>query len=333
MLFASSFELVARVVLGDWDRARGDAGELHAIALDIDNHSELDDFVWTQAYVAAARGEADRHAALAVLVDPRRDPRVALCGGLLALGRDAPGEAVAALSDHVTPGDRAGYADPDMSPFDLAEALIRIGEHDKAEALLSSYEPLRGCSWVAAGLARCRALAGKEGFEALYAESRAALDSIGFVFEVARTDLYLGETLRRQRRRGEAREPLARALAAFERLGAAPWAGRARAGLRAAGAATEAIAANGQRGAERARAAGRRRGRRGEDEPGDRRRALPEPSHRRAAPRGGVPQARHPPPDRARTGGRAGRRAGTHVARDTWSSLFRAAGRRHSVAP
>jgi len=245
MLFASSFELVARVVLGDWDTARGDAGELHAIALDIDNHSELDDFVWTQAYVAAARGEADRHAALDALVDPHRDPRVALCGGLLALGRDAPGEAVAALSDHVRPGDRAGYADPDMSPFDLAEALIRIGEHDKAGALLRSYEPLRGCSWAAAGLARCRALDGKQGFEALYAESRAALDSIGFVFEVARTDLYLGETLRRQRRRGEAREPLARALAAFERLGAAPWAGRARAGLRAAGAATESIAANG----------------------------------------------------------------------------------------
>jgi DNA-binding CsgD family transcriptional regulator len=98
-------------------------------------------------------------------------------------------------------------------------------------------------SWVAAGIARCRALVGGEDFEALYADSRSALDSIGFVFEIARTDLYLGETLRRKRRRGEAREPLARALAAFERLGAAPWAGRALAGLRAAGAATEPTAA------------------------------------------------------------------------------------------
>ena len=66
-----------------------------------------DDFVWTQAYVAAARGEADRHASLNMLVDPRRDPRVALCGGLLALGRDAPGEAVAVLSEYVTPGAAA----------------------------------------------------------------------------------------------------------------------------------------------------------------------------------------------------------------------------------
>lgn len=243
MLFASSFELVARVVLGDWDRARADAGELHAVALDIDNLSEHDDFVWTQAYVAAARGEAERYAPLNKLVDPRRDARVALCGGLLALGRDAPAEAVAVLQEHVQPGRRAGYADPDMSPFDLAEALIRMGEEEEAEELLGSYEPMRGRAWVGAGLARCRALVGANGFEALYARSRSALDSIGFVFEVARTDLYLGETLRRKRRRGEAREPLARALAAFERLGAAPWAGRARAGLRAAGAATESIGA------------------------------------------------------------------------------------------
>ena len=243
MLFAASFELVARVVLGDWDRARADARELHAIALDIGNRSELDDFVWTQAYIAAARGEADRYAPLNALVDPRGDPRVALCGGLLSLGRDAPGQAVAVLLDHVKPGERAGYADPDMSPFDLAEALIRIGEGDQAEELLRRYEPMGGRSWVAAGLARCRALVGGGGFEALYADSRSGFEQIGFVFEVARTDLYLGETLRRKRRRGEAREPLARAFAAFERLGAAPWAGRAQAGLRAAGAATGSIAA------------------------------------------------------------------------------------------
>src|SRR5204862_5828861 len=111
------------------------------------------------------------------LVDPRGDPRVALCGGLLALGRDAPGEAVAVLLEHVKPGERAGYADPDMSPFDLAEALIRIDQGDQAEELLRRYEPMRGRSWVAAGLARCRALAAGSGFEALYADSRSVFDS------------------------------------------------------------------------------------------------------------------------------------------------------------
>jgi DNA-binding NarL/FixJ family response regulator len=45
----------------------------------------------------------------------------------------------------------------------------------------------------------------------------------------------LGEHLRRERRRADAREPLRAALREFERLGAAPWAERARAELHATG--------------------------------------------------------------------------------------------------
>lgn len=239
LLFASSFELVARLVLGDWDRARADAAELHALALDVENRSELDDFVWTQAYVAAARGDADRYAALEVLVDPARDPRVALCGGLMALGNEEPAHAIEILGPLVKPGALAGYADPDVSPFDLIEARLRCDDAEEAGRLLEAFEPLKGRAWVAAGLARCRALAGGHGFETFFAESRSLFAAIGFAFEEARTDLYHGEMLRRKRRRGEAREPLARALAVFERLGARPWASRARAGLRAAGVATD----------------------------------------------------------------------------------------------
>jgi len=54
-------------------------------------------------------------------------------------------------------------------------------------------------------------------------------------FERARTELCLGERLRRARRRAEAREPLRSALEAFERLGAAPWSERARVELSASG--------------------------------------------------------------------------------------------------
>src|SRR5207253_7417217 len=54
-------------------------------------------------------------------------------------------------------------------------------------------------------------------------------------FERARTELCFGERLRRARRRREARVPLRAALATFERLGAHPWAARARAELRATG--------------------------------------------------------------------------------------------------
>jgi DNA-binding CsgD family transcriptional regulator len=54
-------------------------------------------------------------------------------------------------------------------------------------------------------------------------------------FEVARTELFFGERLRRARRRREAREQLHAALRTFERLGAEPWANRALAELRATG--------------------------------------------------------------------------------------------------
>ena len=65
-------------------------------------------------------------------------------------------------------------------------------------------------------------------------------------FERARTLLALGERLRRAKQRAEAREPLTAALDAFERLGARPWAERARTELRATG---------GQAGGRRAQAA------------------------------------------------------------------------------
>ena len=55
------------------------------------------------------------------------------------------------------------------------------------------------------------------------------------LYERARTELCLGERLRRAGRRADAREPLRAALAAFDALGAAPWAERASAELRATG--------------------------------------------------------------------------------------------------
>src|SRR5262249_46225043 len=53
--------------------------------------------------------------------------------------------------------------------------------------------------------------------------------------ERARTELLYGEWLRRNRRRSDAQHRLRSALDIFQRLGAAPWAERAPAGLRTSG--------------------------------------------------------------------------------------------------
>lgn len=82
---------------------------------------------------------------------------------------------------------------------------------------------------------RCQALLGppelaESGYLAAL-ELHAAADR---PFELARTNLLFGEWLRRDRRKSEARSRLRAALEVFERLGAAPWAERARAELGAA---------------------------------------------------------------------------------------------------
>ncbi|MHB1243780.1 MAG: helix-turn-helix transcriptional regulator [Gaiellaceae bacterium] len=60
-------------------------------------------------------------------------------------------------------------------------------------------------------------------------------DTLPTPFERARTELAWGERLRRSGRRTDARRRLNSALQVFDRLGAAPWAERARGELRASG--------------------------------------------------------------------------------------------------
>ena len=69
----------------------------------------------------------------------------------------------------------------------------------------------------------------------LYFQRAIALHGDRRPFERARTELAYGETLRRSRRRMDARAPLRRALETFERIGAEPWAARADRELRATG--------------------------------------------------------------------------------------------------
>jgi DNA-binding CsgD family transcriptional regulator len=121
-------------------------------------------------------------------------------------------------------------------PPDLVEAYVRLGRGADAEAVLEPFERAArhsGSRWAAATAARCRGLlAPEDGFEEPFA---AALEYDDMPFEAARTRLALGERLRRAGRRVDARVALREALVTFARLGAQPWAQRARTELRASG--------------------------------------------------------------------------------------------------
>jgi DNA-binding CsgD family transcriptional regulator len=126
-----------------------------------------------------------------------------------------------------------------MPEPDLVETLVRLGRPDEARAALDAWNERGVPREVMLGgalAARCEGLlADDEAFGALFAlaiEGHAALED---TFGEARAHLCLGERLRRAGFRVESRNELRTALEAFERLGAAPWAERARVELRASG--------------------------------------------------------------------------------------------------
>jgi DNA-binding NarL/FixJ family response regulator len=119
------------------------------------------------------------------------------------------------------------------------EAGVRTGQLEHARAALAVLERAARPDWpapAAALLARSRALlaTGREA-DQQYAAAMDLHAEAERPFQQARTRLLWAEHLRRNRRRVDARDHLRAALDAFERLDARPWAGRARAELRATG--------------------------------------------------------------------------------------------------
>jgi DNA-binding CsgD family transcriptional regulator len=158
--------------------------------------------------------------------------------GLLALARGLPDEALGhleALWD--LPAGQRGIAFSTLP--DLVEAAVRAGRPDAVGERLAPYLAWAGSS----GAPEARALAARaqalladgEDADALFRQALEAHATTDRLLDRARTALLYGEHLRRERRRVDAREPLRRALEAFERLGAPHWAERAGGELRATG--------------------------------------------------------------------------------------------------
>jgi DNA-binding CsgD family transcriptional regulator len=146
---------------------------------------------------------------------------------------------------HPLPGLAAGLGIENPTPLqfhpDLIEALVETGDLDTAEPVVTWLEE-RGSAvghpWAIAAGDRCRGL-----LVAALGDVEGALPHLGRAvgvaqgisgerpLEHARALLGLGATLRRAKRRREAREALVPALELFDEVGAAIWAERAAAEL------------------------------------------------------------------------------------------------------
>ncbi|MFI6520346.1 ATP-binding protein [Spirillospora sp. NPDC050679] len=158
------------------------------------------------------------------------------------------GRADAAMStlDALTSGPGWYHVSAMRSVPDLVEAAVRCGEPARAAAAFARFDTWARRSKRPHQLAlaeRCRALLAEDA----QAEQHylAALRLSRQPFDQARTALLYGEWLRRNRRRTVAAGQLRNAADAFARLGARPWAGRARAELQACGVSLPAAPARG----------------------------------------------------------------------------------------
>jgi ATP/maltotriose-dependent transcriptional regulator MalT len=121
---------------------------------------------------------------------------------------------------------------------DMVEGAVRAGRPQLAREWLLRLPPIHdGSSAEARALViRSKALLAEAAeADGLFQEALRLFATTERALEQARTALLYGEHLRRERRRVAAREHLRNALEAFERLGAVPWAERARSELRASG--------------------------------------------------------------------------------------------------
>ncbi|MFC5749619.1 helix-turn-helix transcriptional regulator [Actinomadura rugatobispora] len=233
----------ARLMLGRHAEALTAATEGMRIAGDIGQHRLRVYNATVLALLAAIAGEEERCAELAGEALRRGVPpgtaHAAGALGLLDLGLGRYEAALSRLSDVVAGSRRQGSLG---SLPDLVEAAVRAGTPERGREAAAWYRDWAARirrPWAEAIALRCAALLATGAGEADQAFARAVelhrRDAASSPFERARTELLYGEWLRRSRRRNDARPLLHSALDAFERLGAEPWAERARTELRAAG--------------------------------------------------------------------------------------------------
>jgi DNA-binding CsgD family transcriptional regulator len=231
--------------LGRPGRGRELARRYLELAIETDQEAQRAGALWPVAAAASWLGrtdEAQDAAREGLALAERTGHRLYVIGNLTALGATAlsradPSAAADTLSRAWKLMKSGGVESLARFPVlaDLVEALLAIGENDRAAALAREHVRIArnvGAPWALALAARCGGLVaearGKE--KAAIAAFERALgehDRQDRPLDRARTLLAYGTYHRRRRQKLAARERLESARAAFEAAGAARWAERA----------------------------------------------------------------------------------------------------------
>jgi DNA-binding CsgD family transcriptional regulator/tetratricopeptide (TPR) repeat protein len=233
---------------GRWQQALADGEEAVELATDTGQLALVAFTGGALAEVEAAGGREDDcrdHAGRALAIaDPTGSDAIGIYAhaalGLLELGLGRLDAAVEQLSWCRAAARRMGMVEASVAHWagSFVEALARTGSREALETFVAELDDAAtrtGGAYAAGCAARGRGLLAADGFAAPLERSVAILAAAGLPFEAARSQLALGERLRRDRRPRDARVPLEAAHAAFDRLGARPWAQRAAGELRASG--------------------------------------------------------------------------------------------------
>ena len=239
---ALTFQALAEINLGLLREAHASARDLEAAvgpATSVDRTEALGLLAWVEALLGdEASCRARIGGAHAAATELEFTISGGLAAGFLALARGRHDEAADWFEERLQ-GKSAVAGMLSLRPFldGLVEACARSQRHSRAQELVDEvFEPA-----VATGQPRYVALAYRlrgltTGDLALFEAALAQHRSWGNRFELGRTCLLYGETLRRAKRRADAREQLSAATSAFGAVGAKVWERRARDELRAAGA-------------------------------------------------------------------------------------------------
>jgi DNA-binding CsgD family transcriptional regulator len=232
---------------GDWPKAEQLARRHHDLSVELGLESQRRQALFNLAMIHVHQGRADEarreieagRAAAASDDDQWIEMSMLPALGLLELSLGNAGAATAALERATELRDLSRSTGPRRHEPDLVEALVAVGELDRAEVVLGQLEA-RAMQFkrhsALAGGARARGL-----LEAARGNSEGAVELLDraitehglapIPFERARTLLALGQIRRRRRERILAKVALTGAIEAFDRLGARLWAERARAEL------------------------------------------------------------------------------------------------------